>query len=273
MERPLPTLLLVGNAEHAEMHCVAETVAILVPTKQLFRAEAIADIEPVLATSGAFPDLVIVCQTWPDEFTRGEISHLFEMFPLATVLCCFGSWCESDGRNRDLWPPATRTAAAESAGLIRRVWEDAAAGRPPLPATAAIEEVFERQHAGAIGHLGRDKTGSVHVSSADPAIRAWLNDALVAANFQTAAADAPWQAAIWDAPVWDERAAQQLKRFHDAHPDKGILVLIGSMRPHQAQQAQACGGDCVLPKTAPIDTIMESLATLLDDADVVSAGA
>lgn len=273
MDRPLPTLLLVGNAGHAEMHCVAEAVATLVPTKQLFRAAAIADIESVLANSGAFPDLVIVCQTWPDEFTRAEISHLFEKFPLATVLCCFGSWCDSDGRNRDLWPPATRTAAAESAGLIRRVWEDAAASRPPLPATAAIEEVFERQHAGTIGHLGRDKTGSVHVSSADPAIRAWLNDALIAASFQTASADAPWQAAIWDAPVWDDRAAEKLKHFHDAHPDKGVLVLIGGMRPHQAQQAEKCGGDCVLPKTAPIDTILESLATLLDDADVVPAGA
>ena len=273
MDRPLPTLLLVGNAGHAEMHSVAETVATLVPTKQLFRAAAISDIEPVLATHGAFPDLVIVCQTWPDEFTRAEISRLFEMFPLAAVLCCFGSWCDSDGRNRDLWPSATRTAAAESAGLIRQAWEDAAAGRPPLPATAAIEEVFARQHAGTIGHLGRNKIGSVHISSADPAIRAWLNDALVAASFQTAASDAAWHAAIWDAPVWDDRAARQLKHFHDAHPDKGVLVLIGGMRPHQERQAEECGGDCVLPKTAPIDTILESLAELLDDEDVVCAGA
>ena len=157
MDCPLPTLLLVGNAGHAEMRTVADTVATLVPSKQLFRAVAISDIEQVLAPHHAFPDLVIVCQTWPDDFTRGEISRLFEMFPLAAVLCCFGSWCDSDGRSRDLWPPATRVSASASAGLIRRIWDGAATGRPPLPKTAAIEEVFARQHAGTIGHLGRNK--------------------------------------------------------------------------------------------------------------------
>lgn len=271
MDRPLPTLLVVGHAEHAEMQAVADCVAELVPTKQLFRAVTIADAENRPASGEVFPDVVIVCQLWPDEFTRNDIEWLFARFPLAAVLVCCGSWCDSDGRNRHLWPPAVRVPAAASAAVIRRVWEEAVAGRPPLPATASIEEVFARQHAGSIKNIAHGKHGCIGVASADPAIRSWMNDTLAAAGFPTAV-DTPektaWRAAIWDAPVWGERAMSELRQFRDAHEGIPLLALIGGLRPHQAEEATACGADCVLPKIAPIDTILESLAALMDDADV-----
>ncbi len=274
MDRPLPKLLLVGQIEHAEMRPVAECIAEIVPTKQLIRAATISDIAE--ATGAVFPDVVVICQLWPDEYARGEIEELFARFPLATILVCFGSWCDSDGRNRHLWPPATRVPAAASAILIRRVWEDAVAGLSPLPKTAAIEEVYLRQHAGALAHIGRDLHGPVTVASADPAIRAWLTDALRAAKFHVADdcrdSSLP-QAAIWDAPVWDHRASSQLRQFRDAHSGIPLVVLIGGLRPHQQREAMQWGADCVLPKIAPIDVILESLAALMRDRAVIQSGA
>ena len=84
-----------------------------------------------------FPDLVIVCQHWPDEFSEHEIHRLLARYPLARVICCYGPWCRSDGRRRDLWPFAVRVPVEEAAGRIRREREVLAGRRQPLPLTAS----------------------------------------------------------------------------------------------------------------------------------------
>ena len=114
MERPLPTLLVLGNLGHAEMRPVADCLAEIVPSKQLIRAEDTLHWNLLCNTGAVFPDVIVVCQTWPDEYSRGDVEQLFARCPLAAVMVCCGSWCDSDGRTRDLWPPATRVSPPRS---------------------------------------------------------------------------------------------------------------------------------------------------------------
>jgi DNA-binding NarL/FixJ family response regulator len=149
------------------------------------------------------------------------------------------------------------------------MWECRLAGKAPLPATASIEEAFERLHGCAIPtHLGQSIVAGgarIEVVSADPAIRHWLKDALQAAGFVSLenGNNLPADAAVWDAPVWDDRAAEELRQFHNADASRPLLVLIGGVRPHQIAEARACGADRVLPKIAPITAILEQLAELI----------
>lgn len=94
------------------------------------------------ATEGWFPDFVVVCQHWPDEFTERDVRRLMGLYPLARVSCCYGPWCQSDGRSRDIWPFAVRVPVCSAAGRIGRELEVLAGLRRPLPLTASRDEVF-----------------------------------------------------------------------------------------------------------------------------------
>jgi hypothetical protein len=87
-------------------------------------------------------DLIVVCQSWSDEYTSREVAALLSAAPLARVLCVYGHWCDSDGRTRDIWPLAVRVPAAEFETRLRRELEVLEGTLPPLPLTASRTEIF-----------------------------------------------------------------------------------------------------------------------------------
>lgn len=89
-----------------------------------------------------FPDVVLICQHWSDEFTEQDVRRLLTAFPLARIACCYGPWCESDGRTRDVWPLSVRVPVRCAAGRIAREFEVLAGLRAPLPLTASRDEIF-----------------------------------------------------------------------------------------------------------------------------------
>lgn len=93
------------------------------------------------------PDLVIVCQSWPDEFSAEEVSAVLGRWPLAQWVCCYGAWCDSDGRTRTIWPISVRVPVREATSRLNRVWQVVTESRSqPLPLTASRDEAFEFDH-------------------------------------------------------------------------------------------------------------------------------
>ncbi|MCA9091486.1 MAG: hypothetical protein KDA90_22970 [Planctomycetaceae bacterium] len=88
------------------------------------------------------PDLVLVCQQWPEEYRTEEVEQLLESLPLARIVCSYGPWCGSDGRTRVIWPFALRVPAERAASRILAELDVIAGRRLPLPRTAGLEEVF-----------------------------------------------------------------------------------------------------------------------------------
>jgi hypothetical protein len=143
-QSPAPTAVLVlGDLFSPEMQPVEQRLVALGQRGcdvRVFRgvAEALAKFGADLSQ----PDLVVVCQHWPDEFTGAEVRRLLGAFPLARFVCCYGTWCGSDGRTRDIWPLSTRVPAGVAARRIDLELEVIAGTRPPLPLTASRDEIF-----------------------------------------------------------------------------------------------------------------------------------
>jgi hypothetical protein len=141
--QPSPAILVIGEFFSPEMSAVRLCVEKLVASGADLR------LSPCLppGTTGSdglewFPDLVVVCQHWPDEFTERDVRRILTRYPLARLTCAYGPWCQSDGRSRDIWPLAARVPAADAPNRLRRERDVIAGCIRPLPLTASRDEVF-----------------------------------------------------------------------------------------------------------------------------------
>jgi hypothetical protein len=137
-----PALLVIGRAFSPEMAGVERRVEEL--AREAADVRIAANVSFALAKSAAdgwHADLVVVCQHGPDEYTAAEVRAVLRAFPLARLVCCYGAWCSSDGRTRDVWPLAVRVPAEWAARRIDLELEVLAGARWPLPLTAARDEI------------------------------------------------------------------------------------------------------------------------------------
>jgi hypothetical protein len=94
------------------------------------------------STADFSADLIVVAQSWSDQYTPADVAALLSAAPLARILCVYGRWCDSDGRTRDIWPLAVRVPAEEFETRLRRELEVLERTLPPLPLTASRTEIF-----------------------------------------------------------------------------------------------------------------------------------
>jgi len=136
-------VLIVGDLFSRDMQKVEKRVVEL--ARDGCDVRVFPRVAEAIAKSSAdvwHPDLVLVCQHWPDEYTSAEVREVLQAFPLARPICCHGPWCASDGRTRDVWPLSTRIPAGLAHRRIDLELEVLAGTRWPLPLTAARDEIF-----------------------------------------------------------------------------------------------------------------------------------
>ena len=136
-------VLVIGDRLSAQMQPLRAALDAIVERGADLRVQA-AVPSALTEDPGAswFPDLVIVCQHWPDEYSERDVRWLLSSYSLARLVCVYGPWCESDGRTRDIWPFSVRVPVRCSADRIGRELEVIAGASPPLPLTASRDEVF-----------------------------------------------------------------------------------------------------------------------------------
>lgn len=136
-----PAILLVGDWQRSEMSPIRDWIDSVGSRATAQRADGLSEAKI------APPDLVIVCQSWPDEFSADEVSAALGRWPLALWICCYGAWCESDGRTRTIWPISVRVPVREAASRLNHVWKILTEQRgEPLPLTASRDEAFAFDH-------------------------------------------------------------------------------------------------------------------------------
>ncbi len=93
------------------------------------------------------PELIILFQSFSDQFCPAEIDRLFKKYPLSRFLAAYGPLCESDGRTRNLWPQSIRVPFWRLDQRIDREIEVLTGKAAALPLTATREEAvhFEYQ--------------------------------------------------------------------------------------------------------------------------------
>lgn len=136
-------VLVIGDLASPSMQPVCEAVGLLADQNVVMRFAG--DLSQARLDGGSpewFADLVIVCQQGPDEHSADDVRRLFRRHPLARLVCCFGPWCESDGRTRSIWPLAVRVPARSTSARIHHELEVISGRRAPLPLTASRDEIF-----------------------------------------------------------------------------------------------------------------------------------
>lgn len=272
MSRSLPHTLLLGDPRLDEFAAVAEWLRAH-DRGGLRQTPDLAGARELVRREEWLPDLVIVLQSWPDQFPPGEFHELLTLFPLARLVCCYGPWCDSDGRTRSIWPLAVRVPATAAVPRLEQEWallqaqEQAAA---PLPLTASRTEIFEfdfGQHASGDPH-----TGKVVVISAD---RAWRE--MMQRQFGVRGASAEGDAeppalVLFDADPWNEERAEALAAIRPAVPAGRLIALVGFPRPDLEAELRRGGADEVRCKLTPC-TSVGAAADQTPPSDSLIAGA
>ncbi|HLQ45335.1 MAG TPA: hypothetical protein VK137_11440 [Planctomycetaceae bacterium] len=214
------------------------------------------------------PDMVIVCQSWPDEFSASDVSTSLGRWPLALWVCCFGSWCESDGRTRAIWPIGVRVPARAAVSRLTQLWEIVAHRRnAPLPITASRDEAFEfdsslRNAATQTQNTLRGRT--VLIRSPDSALRQWLSDLAAALGASASIGvndELPTGAIVfWDVdPDW-QNASQEIARLLQRRSDVRVVALAGLAHPEFVTSLRAMGVDVVtkVSATAQLQSLFDA---------------
>lgn len=253
--------LLLGDFSSADLHPVETAVRDLIDPDQLRRFSSLEKLTAGI-TEGWIPDVVIVGQNWSDEFPNQQVHRLLSLFPLARWYCCFGPWCDADGRTRDLWPLAIRLRAAEAPERLRRDFLNTSTTRP-LPWTASRSEIFEQLAEGAPAPPNL-RSLRIAVSSPD---RAWHDmwlSALRRAGAQILSSDelSRAQSLLWDADPWDGSKLVQLSNLKRHYPQLKITAAMGLYSAALADELRRHGCTSVVCKLSPIRTVLEEFSSL-----------
>ncbi|MCX7421575.1 MAG: hypothetical protein NT013_18795 [Planctomycetia bacterium] len=252
----LPQLLVLGDWNRAEMASIKTWVESLGASASVRHRLEMTPRDEFAEHDSASPDMVVVCQSWSDEFSASEVATCLGCWPLALWVCCFGCWCESDGRTRTIWPIGIRVPARAALARLNRLWA-IVTGRlqEPLPVTASRDEAFGFDAT----FLAEPVTEAIDVSGAvisvyspDPALKAWLSNLAIAlgasrSDSSTDASAENW-IVLWDVdPDWP-RAVIEIKDFIAQHD--GVRVIAAAGLPHSEVKMllQAVGVEEVITK-------------------------
>lgn len=256
-------VLVLGDDSTAEMQPLREAKSQLFADDDLRRSR---DAAPALAESAeqvdCFPDLIVVCQNWPDEFSADDVRDLLESFPLARLVCGYGPWSESDGRTRATWPSGCRVPVAHAARRIAREADSLRSGRtvglPPL--TAARDEVFEFGYACPKSPPSSLDGWTVSVVSPDAALRRMLIAAATTARCRIVSETEPCgcRLVLWDADPWSPDQRRKLLDLRERSPAATIVAVAGLPCAGLTEELLVAGADRVVSKLASLEQLFSA---------------
>lgn len=165
-------------------------------------------------------ELTIVLQSWSEQFARRDIHHLIGITFANRLICFCGPWCESDGRNHDLWPDAIRVPARDALACWNDVYQDIVSQQVALPPTAAKDEVFASRTPRTLNSSILQKLSSTNaaVIGPDSSLRRTIANLLKSLSIRTAVRGlitvVPYQTIV---PVQTPRGPIHVV-FHDLDP-------------------------------------------------------
>ena len=102
---PLIEILVLGDMRRAEFRAAQRA---LDATGRVNAVSGAAAAEAALQRLEVRPELIVIAQSYPGEFTAAQVDRLRRHAPLARVVALLGSWCEGELRTGRPWPGAIR---------------------------------------------------------------------------------------------------------------------------------------------------------------------
>ena len=240
-----PAVLVLGDLDRAEMSPVVVWLQehVIPSTHTAF----VRDLAGAMTAFGTneFPDLIVVLQSWSSEYSTADVNNLLSFAPLARVVVCYGAWCESDGRNYNLWPLSVRVPIWATVSRLEREWGliQNPGGQSPLPWSASREEVFAADHS-PIPNWPEKK--SILVDSPDPEYRRFLCEFLINEGHTIVATDPT--ILLVDADPWGPARSEILQSLQARNPQADPYVLVSLAIPTEFAEFQQLGITNVIHK-------------------------
>jgi DNA-binding NarL/FixJ family response regulator len=259
---PTLSILLLGNTQRSEF---CEVRATLENAGRVTEAANVASATAILAAGKCVPDLIIVAQAFPGEFSREAIDELRRQAPLARVVGLLGSWCEGELRSGQPWPAAIRTYWHQWPQRWGRQVTRLMCGECPtwgLPATATDEERLLLE-----ADADRpQREGLVVIYAQAFEMADWLSAACRSRGYATVwlrprrpARTEGAKAAIFDATDLQGDELAELKRLVAKLDPAPVIVLLDFPRREDSDRAKAAGAAAVLSKPLQIDDLFWQL--------------
>jgi hypothetical protein len=265
MEEIVFRAAVVGDCHSTEMSPVRTAVARSLSSWDVREFRGLSELITDGPGDGFFPDLVLLCQRWRDEYSAREVRDALAAFPVARWICVFGAWCESEGRHGSRWPMAVRIPV----GFVgTRLATEAAVVQGDIPAlalTAARDEVFEfdTQQQPFPKHQAAEIP--VAILSPDRELRSWLSDLCrqggLVPEFQMESPDSP-TIQIIDLDPFTQEMRDQIRRLKQQRPEARILGLLGLITPEVVREVQNEGVEAVLSKLTPAAQLLDRVLEL-----------
>ncbi|MBS0205091.1 MAG: hypothetical protein JSS49_19480 [Planctomycetes bacterium] len=255
-------LLIVGHLDRAEAKPLAKFLPRVLQPADVRR---FAELQLALdALHGAtwIPDLIVVIQSWPDEHSAEQIDQLNRLAPLARCVVCYGSWCESDGRTRQLWPLAVRVPLRSAMSRLLTEWQllNGQSVRV-MPMSGSREETYGVDHPALVPGAPVD----VAVDSPDPEYRRYLCELLESVGHRIAPLDESRLDErslihVVDLDPWEESRRITVVNLKRRHPADRIVGLMNLPDPAASKELQDLGIAAVLPKLGSQQTILDAIS-------------
>lgn len=199
------------------------------------------------------PELILVFQDWPEQYTREEADRLLSDFPTTRILCVYGAFCEADGRTRSIWPHAVRVPQWGLRNRLRReIPSDSVASRLPLTASRRERFLFEHQPGQAVPVIsGR----AVRIVTPDRALAGALR-ALLDLPQQSLT---PPNVILFDVDPWCTETRQGLEGLARHDPQARVIALAGFPSHTPVDEITAAGAVAVLPKMLTAGELVDVL--------------
>jgi DNA-binding NarL/FixJ family response regulator len=257
---PELAFLLVGRTDRAEFAEVRASLAEL---------GAVLDaVDPIVAESllrQHSPDVIVLAQAFPGEFSSAAVDRLRVRAPLARFVALLGSWCEGEGRTGQPWPACLRiywhqwaSRAIPELGRLR----DGLPSTFSLPLTVSEEE---RALAAAERPVAR-REGLVVVRSAEYAMFECLAGACRAVGREVVS----WRsgelplgraidAGLFDVAECDAEEIAQLRAFADAIAPAPVVAIAGFPRIDDCRRLRGSGATAVVSKPFQLEDLTACL--------------
>jgi CheY-like chemotaxis protein len=212
------------------------------------------------------PELVVIAQSRPGQFSRSQIEQLHGKSPLTRLVALLGSWCEGEPRSGNPWPGVVRVywhqwKTRVVPGFLRELDFDGKCAWQ-LPRTASAGEQF----AHVLRRRWPQRQGLVAISARCAHTFHGLRDVCSVAGFSTVwltPANTPQvsgiSAALWDSISCEPGEAAHLTELAAGLQPAPVIAVLDFVRRQDHENALAAGASAVIAKPFLMNDLLLTL--------------
>ena len=256
------SILLLCHADRAEFE---QARTVIEAWGAVLEFAEVGSAVEALADGRIVPDVIVVAQAFPGQYSHQAIDRLRRLAPLARVVGMMGSWCEGEMRTGSPWQGVVRTYwhqwTARGGRQLRRLTQGRLCSWT-LPPTATEEERLLADTA----EVWPPRQGLVVIHARSNETTQWLTAVCRMRGFATV-----WQrprgvaringatAAIFDGTDLSEDECDDLHHLAATLHPTPVIALLAFPRIDDHRRAVSAGAAAVLSKPLLVDDLFWEL--------------